>query len=601
MFIMKKLEKTHEMSMTDKKKNIKRSNIIQLFLGIVILLLVNIIAGFIFTRFDLTAEKRYSLSPATKKMLKGLKDEILFKVYLEGDLPPGFRRLANETKEMLDEFRAYSKNVQYEFVDPSANPNTKERNDGYKLLVERGLQPTEIGVNKKGQASQLIIFPGAIVSFGAREVPVQLVMSQLGQEMDKALNTSVQSLEYNLACAMQKLVTPTKPQIAFIQGQGELTQMETADAQNALSDFYNVDRVTINNKISSLAIRLQGASSDKLVNKYRAIIIAKPTLPFGEKDKFLIDQFIMRGGKVLWLLDPVRASMDSLQKYNSTMGLGNNVNLEDMLFNYGVRLNSNLIMDKIALPIPIKTGQIGNQPQFDFFPWYFFPVLTPIINHPIVNGLNAVKTEFVSSIDTVTAEGVKKTILLTTSPYSRIVEAPVFIDLEILKKPADPSEYNKGPQPVAVLLEGDFVSSFMYRIPPELAENADLQFLPKSHKPTKMIVVGDGDIIKNQFQISQGYYLPLGYDQFTRQTFGNKEFILNAMNYLCDDSGLISVRSRELTLRMLDSTKLENQRLFWQVFNILIPLLLILIFSFIKLRVRKIKYTRPAISPTPNQ
>ncbi len=579
--------------MTDKKKNIKRSNIIQLCLGIVIILLVNIIAGFIFTRFDLTAEKRYSLAPATKKMLKGLRDEVLFKVYLEGDLPPGFRRLANETKEMLDEFRAYSNNIQYEFVDPSSNPNPAEREDGYKLLVERGLQLTRIRVNKKGQASELIIFPGAMVTYRTHEVPIQLVMSQLGQDADKAVNNSIQALEYNLASAIQKLSSGTKPQIAFIDGQGELSQAETQDARDALSEFYTVEQVTIDHKINSIATRLQGKSSDMLVNKYKAIIIAKPTKPFDEKDKFLIDQFIMRGGKVLWLIDPVFASMDSLQKYNSTMGLVNNINLEDMLFNYGVRLNTNLVMDKIALPIPVKTGQIGDQPQFEFFPWYYFPVLTPAISHPIVNGLNAIKTEFISSIDTVSAEGVKKTILLTTSPYSRIVNAPVYINLELLKKPAEEDQYNKGSQPVAVLLEGNFSSSFLFRIPPELAENSELQFLPKSRKPAKMIVIGDGDIIKNQFQLTQGYALPLGYDQYTRQTFGNKDFLLNAMNYLCDDSGLITVRSRQLTLRILDTTKIENQRFFWQILNVVLPLTLILIFSFIKLRIRARRYSRP--------
>lgn len=580
--------------MTDKKKNIKRSNIIQLFLGVVILVLVNFIAGFIFTRFDLTAEKRYSLAPATKKMLKSLKDDVLFKVYLEGDLPPGFRRLANETKEMLDEFRAYSKYIQYEFTDPSANPNPKEREDGYKLLMERGLQPTQIRVNKKGEASQLIIFPGIMVTYGSHEVPVTLVMSQLGQDPDKALNNSVQGLEYNLASAIQKLTQPSKPQVAYIEGQGELSRAESQDAIDALSEFYTVDRVTINHKINSIATRLEGKTSDMLVNKYRALIIAKPTKPFDEKDKFLIDQFVMRGGKILWLIDPVFASMDSLQKYNSTMGLVNNINLEDMLFNYGARLNTNLVMDKVAMPIPVKTGQIGDQPQFDFFPWYYFPVLTPVISHPIVNGLNAIKTEFISSIDTVKAEGVKKTILLTTSPYSRVVNAPVYIDLEVLKKPADDNQYNKGPQPVAVLLEGSFTSSFLFRIPPELAENKDLQFLARSRKPSKMIVIGDGDIIKSQFQLTRGYALPLGYDQYTRQTFGNKDFLLNAMNFLCDDSGLISVRSRELKLRMLDSTKVTSQRLFWQILNLVLPLALILIFSIVKLRIRAVRYSRPS-------
>jgi ABC-2 type transport system permease protein len=585
------------MPMTDKKKNIKRSNITGLFLGIVILLLVNIIAGFLFTRFDLTAEKRYSLSPATKKMLKGLKDEVLFKVYLEGDLPPGFRRLANETKEMLDEFRAYTDNIQYEFVNPSENPDPKERNDAYKLLVERGLQPTEIRVSKKGQASQLIIFPGAIVSYHGHEVAAQLVMSQLGQEADKALNNSVQSLEYNLASAIQKLVIPVKPQVAFIDGQGELTDEETLDARAALSEFYSVERVTINQRISSLSIRLKGDKGEKLVNKYKAIIIAKPTQPFDEKDKFLIDQFIMRGGKVLWLIDPVFASMDSLSKYNSTMGLVNNINLEDMLFNYGVRLNANLVMDKIALPIPVKTGQIGDQPQFEFFPWYFFPVITPTFNHPIVNGLNAIKTEFVSSIDTIDVKGVKKTILLATSPYSRIVNAPAYISLEILKNPPDDRLYDRGPQPVAVLLEGSYRSSYQFRIPPELAGNRDFQFQPESTKPTKMIVVSDGDVIKNQFHFSQGYALPLGYDQYTRQTFGNRDFLLNAMNYLTDESGLITVRSRELRLRLLDSTKLEKQRLFWQILNVTLPILLVLIFAIVKLRLRRRKYSRPIVKP----
>jgi ABC-2 type transport system permease protein len=266
-----------------------------------------------------------------------------------------------------------------------------------------------------------------------------------------------------------------------------------------------------------------------------------------------------------------------------------------MLFDYGVRLNTNLIMDINALPIPVKTGQIGDQPQFESFPWYFFPILIPTINHPIVNGLNAIKTEFISSLDTVEVKGVKKTVLLTTSPYSRVESAPVFIDLDILKKKPDERMFSQGPQPVAMLLEGNFVSAFQFRIPPELAENKDLQFLAASRKPTKMIIVGDGDIIKNQFQMSNGYSLPLGYDQYTRQTFGNQDFILNAMNFLCDDSGLISVRSRELKLRMLDSNLVEKQRLFWQLFNLLLPILLVMIFAVIKMRIRARRFSRPVL------
>ncbi|MEI7896843.1 MAG: gliding motility-associated ABC transporter substrate-binding protein GldG [bacterium] len=579
--------------MTSKKKDIKRGNITGLLLGIAIVVLVNFIGMFVNTRLDLTAEKRYSLSPATKKLLKKLDDVVFFKVYLTGDLPPGFQRLSNETREMLDEFRAYSDNIQYQFVNPSENPNEKDRNDAYRLLVERGLQPTDLRVNKKGASSQLIIFPGAMVSYHGKEIPVQLLMAQLQEDPNKVLNNSIQSLEYNLASAIKNLTTAIKPRVAIIQGQGELDQMETIDLQNSLSEFYNVDRVILNNKITSLALRIKTDSShDVLINKYRAIIIAKPTKPFDERDKFLIDQFIMRGGKVLWLIDPVYASMDSLQKYNSTMGLPNDINLEDMLFNYGVRPNVDLVQDLNALPIPVKTGQIGNQPQFDYFKWFFFPVLMPSLNHPIVNGLNAIKTEFLSTLDTVAAPGIKKTILLETSPYARTVQAPALIDLEILKKQPNERAFNMGPLPVAVLLEGEFASAFLFRIPPELSGNPALGYKSKSKK-TKMIVITDGDIVKNQFHYSQGYPLPLGYDQYTKQTFGNKDLALNAVNFLCDDSGLISVRSRALKLRMLDTSKVAKQRVFWQLLNILLPVLLITGFGMIKYRMRKHAYAGP--------
>ena len=573
--------------MTDKKKNIKRANIIGLMLGIAIVILVNIIASFINARFDLTAEKRYSLAPATKKLLKKLDDVVFFKVYLSGDLPAGFQRLSNETREMLDEFRAYSVNIQYEFVNPSENPNAKDRNDAYRLLVERGLQPTVYPVTKKSVSSEIIIFPGTIVSYHGKEIPVQLLMAQLQEDPNKVLNNSIQSLEYNLAGAIKNLTTAVKPRIAIIEGQGELNQFETVDLQNSLAEFYTVDRVILNNKITSLAIRIKTDSAhDALINKYRAIIIAKPTKPFDERDKFLIDQFIMRGGKVLWLIDPVFASMDSLQKYSTTMGVPNDINLEDMLFNYGVRANVNLVQDMNALPIPVKTGQIGNQPQFDYFKWCFFPVLMPSINHPVVNGLNAIKTEFISTIDTVSAPGVKKTILLESSPYARTVNAPALIDLEILKKQPNERVFNKGPLPVAVLLEGEFSSAFLYRIPPELADNPALGYRSKSKK-TKMIIIGDGDVVKNQFHYSQGYPLPLGYDQYTKQTFGNKDLAINAINFLCDDSGLISVRSRELKLRMLDTSLVAKQRLFWQLLNILLPILLITGFGIVKYRLRQ--------------
>ncbi|MCK4288450.1 MAG: hypothetical protein KAW86_04550, partial [Bacteroidales bacterium] len=273
----------------------------------------------------------------------------------------------------------------------------------------------------------------------------------------------------------------------------------------------------------------------------------------------------------------------------STVGINIELNLEDQLFKYGVRINSDLVMDLNALPIPLRTGQIGNQPQIDFFPWYFFPIITPLIKHPIVNNLNAIKTEFVSSIDTIGVSGIKKTILLKTSPYSRIVYTPALISLNILREEPDEDIYNKPGQPVAVLLEGEFESAFKNIISPVIANDKEIGFLEKG-VPNKMVVISDGDIIRNQLHIPQGYPLPLGYDQFTRQTFGNKELILNVMNYLCDDSGLVSIRSRELKLRLLDKTKISNNKLFWQLLNTLLPVLLVIIFGIIWAWVRKRRY-----------
>ncbi len=579
--------------MPDNRKNIKRTNLITLIFGIAIVLVVNFISSYLFTRFDLTAEKRYSISLATKNLLRNLDDIVYFKVYLYGsELPPAFQRLSNETREMLDEFRAYSDNVHYEFIDLNEISNTKDRNDAYRLLVEKNLKPTDLRMNKKGESSQVIIFPGALVSHKGKEVPLQLLMAQLQQDPQTVLNNSVQSLEYNLATAIQTLSTPIKPRIAFIQGHGELSEMETFDLHNSLSDFYNVDRVVINHKITSLAVRLNPDSTDNdvLVNKYRVIIIARPLESFDEQDKFLIDQFIMRGGKVLWMIDPVHASMDSLQKYISTMGIPNYVNLDDMLFHYGVRLNTCLVQDLNALPIPVKTGMIGDQPQFDFFKWYFFPVIIPTISHPVVNGLNAIRTEFVGTLDTVSAEGVRKTFLLETSEYSRTLNAPVFIDLDILRQTPDERAFRRGPYPVAVLLEGEFTSAYLHRIPPDIAENQDLGFRAKS-KPTKMIVMTDGDLGKNQFHLSQGYPLPLGFDQYTRQSFGNKELLLNAVNYLSDETGLISVRSRELKLRLLDSARITRERLFWQLINTAGPVMLIILSGALLYRLRKKIYS----------
>lgn len=574
-----------------KKSSVKRQNLIQLLLGLIIIILINIISSFVFTRFDLTSEKRYSLSDATKELLKEMDDIVYFKVYLEGEFPAGFKRLRRETKEMLDEFRAYSNNIQYEFIDPSASEDIKTRNSIYKQLISKGLNPTDLQVKNKAGMSQQIIFPGAVVSYNGKEMPLSLLTSQIGVPPEAVLNNSIQDLEFNISNVIMKLTANSKAKVAFIEGHGELSEIEVYDITQSLKEYYKIERISIDGQINGLSKReILDSGKVNIINKFDAIIIAKPDSAFSDQDKFIIDQYIMYGGRVLWLIDPVFASMDSLQKYSETVGITNDLRLDDLLFKYGVRLNNNLIMDINSLPIPVLVGHIGDQPQFEFFRWYYFPVITPLHGHPIVNNLNAIRTEFISSIDTVILKNIKKTVLLSSSPYCRTINTPAMISLQILKEEPDQRLYQGPERAVAVLLEGEFESMFTYIIPQEVAKDQAIGFLKKS-LPNKMIIISDGDVIRNQLHLSKGYPLPLGFDQYTRETFGNKELIMNAMNYLCDDSGLISIRSRELKLRLLDKTKIANNNLKWQLLNLILPIVLVIAFGFIHARIRKQRYT----------
>ncbi len=582
------------MYMKKNKRNIKVRHISSFIIALIIIVVINIIGLRIFTRFDLTSEKRYTLSDETKSLLKNLDDIVYFKVYLEGDFPAGFKRLRRETKELLDEFRAYNKNIHYEFINPSESEDVEERNVTYQLLMQQGLHPTNLQIKTKTGLDQQVIFPGAIVSYRNKELSVELLDAQINVPPEAVLNNSIQNLEFKFANVISKLTRKIKPNVAFIEGHGELSLNETYDITLALKEDYIVERLKIDEQINALVNRtlIDSASMEfKIQPKYAAIIIAKPDSVFSSKDKFIIDQYIMYGGKVMWLIDPVLTSMDSIQNAESTVAVENVIELQDQLFTYGVKLNVDLIMDLNALPIPIRTGQVGNQAQIDFFPWYYFPVITPTSEHPIVRNLNTIKTQFVSSLDTLRTGNVSKTILLESSPYTRTLGIPAVISLALIRQPPDEQLYQGPPQPLAVLLEGVFESHFKNRIPPSLAGAKEIGFKENSEK-TSMIIVSDGDVIKNQFHIPDAYPLPLGYDQFTRETFGNKEFILNALNYLTDGPGLISIRSRELKLRLLDKTKISKSLIKWQLINLLIPILIVVLVGILLIWLRKRKYAR---------
>lgn len=559
------------------KRSLKSQNIFRLILLLLLLVVINVLSSFVFTRFDLTSEKRFTLSSSTRELVGGLKDIVYVRVYLDGDFPPSFKRLQNATREMLDELRAYSNgNLEYQFINPSENPDQQERNKIYQQLVDKGIQPTNLQAKNKEETSEQIIFPGVLISYLGQEIPLMLLQDQLGASPEQMLNNSIQALEYGFANAIRKASSKLPTTIAFLEGQGEAAEIRVADISRELQSFYLVERKRIDGKLNSL-------------KPYEAVIVAAPDSVFDEKDKFILDQYIMQGGKVLWLVDGAKVSMDSLEKTSETVAIANQINLDDMLFRYGARINYDLVLDLQAAPIPVVTGYVGNRPQYSPMLWYYFPIVIPDSKHPIVNNLNAVRFDFVSSVDPVGSADVIKTPLLVSSKYSRIFATPARVTLDLMKEEPQLSQYNQPNKILALLLEGTFDSNFKNRVPAAILSDPEIAFRERSDK-TRMIVIGDGDVIKNGVRKSTNGIIPLGMDRYTGQVFGNKNFLLNCIDYLCDDSGLMAIRSKELKLRLLDKNRIDNDLLFWQVVNTAGPVLIIALFGLFKFYRRRVKY-----------
>lgn len=557
----------------------KRKDITMLIIMLVILVLFNFVCSFYFKRFDLTAEKRYTLSPSTIKLLKSLDDVVYLKVYLQGDVNPSFSRLQNETREILDEFRAYSKNqLEYEFVNIADNPDKVEAGKIEKQLYDKGMVPEQVVEHNSQKTSQTLIWPGAVASFKGREAVWQIFRRQVGFEAEESINNSVQELEYSLTNTIRKLQQVKKPEVLFIEGHGELDTVRCADYMRSLSEYYDVSRVKINHKLYAL----KGAG---------AIVIAQPDSAFDEKDKFIIDQFIMKGGKALWLVDPVYTNMDTFNLRGYTLGFKNELNIEDMLFRYGVRLNPVLVQDMQCASIPVNIGFKKGQPNFQMFPWLYFPLVLPTINHPIVKNLDLIKFEFAGTLDTVSAHGVKKTILLQTSRYTKTQPTPARVVLGMVNFQPKEEQFRNSYQNLACLLEGEFESVYNNRIPSAIRGDSAIAFARKS-APTRMIVVSDGDVAKNEYQRRTGMVYPLGYDIYLKQTFANKTFLLNCMNYLLDDEGLLQLRSREVKLRLLDKKKVAQQGNTWKAINLGYPLAIIIVLGLVQFYIRKKRYAR---------
>lgn len=547
----------------------RRDALILMVLVFIILLLANVVSRFFYYRLDLTAEKRYSISQPSKTLVKNLKDVVTVKVYLDGDLNAGFTRLKESTRNLLNEMRAYGgKNIEFEFIDPMGVQNLEERKALMTDLMQRGLAPTNLTTKSKTDSKQQLIFPGAIVTYAGREMPVQLLENQIGFSPQQILNNSEVLLEYKFANAIKKLVQYRAPRIAFIQGNNELNNLETADIRQTLEG--------LNYKVSDIDLH-----TNYRIANVEAIIIAKPRTTFDEQDLYKIDQFIMRGGKALWLVDGTNATMDSLKRNpNGQFVQANDFNLDNILFKYGVRINSDVIQDiNLNNPIPLIVGQMGNAPQTEMFPWYYFPLLVSENNHAIIRNLDPVASFFASTIDTIQNRGVNKTILLHTTENAKAQLAPTRVHFGILQGKPNPAYYNQPKLPVAVLLEGEFESAFTNRLPPETKAAFDTveELKPIDRSPkSKMIVIADGDIIRSEVRNDSSAY-PLGYYMYTKQQFANKDFILNCIEYLIDDSGILETRNKEMKLRLLNKMKAEDEKLKWQLINIALPIILVIL------------------------
>ena len=558
------------------------------------LLIINIISDSVYKRFDLTKEKRYTLSQSTQDLLKKIDEEVYITIFLDGELPLDYKRLKSATRDMLNEFRLESSgNINYEFEDVLADKELKDKERILKEMYQKGLRVEQPEVKPDETPTNRFIIPAGIVFYKGQEYPLNLLKREFGKPLEQEINGSIELLEYEIGTALRKGVAGREIKIAFTEGHGELSLEETADVANELNDFYDVSRININLTDSNCykmftkevtaqpnrpVVSVFVESLIKKLSTYTGLIIAKPIVEFTEPEKFVLDQYVMNGGKVIFLVESLIAEMDSVAKYGRVMTANHNHNLDDLLFNYGVKVQPTLIQDLQSHGIP-AINQQTNRPGF--WPWWFYPLFNSIDDNPVSRNLENVWGQYCSTLDTTARKDISKTVLLRSSPQSRVAHNPVMISLDILKVRPDPANFKNGNQIAAVLMEGKFTSPFKHRDGVKRAFDIEYK---KEIDNNSMIVIGDGDLIKNQIS-STGQIYPLGYDRFGSQNFGqpvefaNKKFFLNCVDYLCDESNLIEVRNKEVILRLLDKNKVKKERFKWQMINMVIPIALVLLFG----------------------
>lgn len=551
-----------------------KSNIVKIAIVLLVIIVVNVISGKVYKRFDLTKDKRYTLSQSALNTVNGVDSPVIVDVFLEGEFPSEFRRLRNETQQLLEEFALYNNNITFNFINPLEDEATRDSN--IQQLVQRGMQPLQLSVNESGKSSQELIFPWALASYNDQTVLIPLIKNKIGSNQQELVTNSIQNLEYAFADGFKKLVSQKEKKIAILKGNGELSDIYIADFLKTIKEHYFLAPFTLdsvaNNPLGTL----------KNIKEYDLIIVAKPTLAFSEEEKQVLDQYTMNGGKSLWLTESIVMDKDSL--YNDSgkaVAIMRDLNMNDFFFKYGVRVNPVIVNDLYSAPITLAIGE-GSDAQFQPLQWPYSPLAAGNPDHSITSNLNLVKFDFASQIDTL-KNSVKKTILLQTSSLTKLDGVPKEISLDIVTQEPDPSTFTKGPQNLALLLEGEFTSVYNNRIKP--FNQSDIK---DKSTPTKMIIIADGDVIKNDVVKSKPQ--ELGFDRWTGRSFGNKEFLLNAVNYLLNDDGLINIRSKEIQIAFLDTQKVEDEKSKWQFINIALPLLLLGVFGFAFNYFRKKKY-----------
>ncbi|WP_310377677.1 gliding motility-associated ABC transporter substrate-binding protein GldG [Flavobacterium sp.] len=558
---------------------IKKSNLKTLLITIIILLIINGLGNQFFHRFDLTKDKRYTLSTTSLNIIKQIENPLSIKIYLEGDLPAEFKRLQSETRDLLEEFQAFNKNIIFEFINPLENED--QSMDHIKELYRKGLTPINITVDDKGKQSQAMTFPWAIAVYNNKEVTIPLLKNRMGASTTDKVIGSVQHLEYSITDAINKITRSKQKKVAIIKGNGELKEAFIAKFLLQTRESYHIGPFTLD------SVARNPTGSLEVLQQYDLAIIAKPTETFTDAEKQVLDQFIINGGKTLWLIDQVNMEMDSL--YNAsgaTLAFPRDLNLNDMFFKYGFRINPDLVKDEQGSPIKLATGEQGSATQFQEFNWKFAPQVYPESQHPIVKSLGGIKFDFANPIDTL-KNGIKKTVLLQSSQYSKNTGTPTEVNLNMVVEETSANDYlNKGNIPLSILLEGNFKSVFENRVLP-----FDQKTFMTNGKLTKMIVISDGDLIRNQLD-KNGQPVELGYDQRSGNLYDNKDFLMNCVNYLLDDNGLINIRSKDLDLPLLDKEKVYEKYTTIQFITIGLPILILLIFGIAFAYFRKRKYSK---------